>query len=106
MVGGAESAPPGWNRVKREEKVENSSAERWNKWKNTKQDKESLLPERWKIQVGAEDLLHPEGRDCLRLIPIGVAIPGPTLLDISIGPTKVGKVSTHSTKLGEKGRKK
>ena len=49
---------------------------------------ESLLPEGWKQQVGAEDLLHPEGRDCSRPILIGLARSDPTLLDRYLGSTR------------------
>ena len=50
--------------AKIEDNIEISSEERWNKWRNNKKDEEGLLPDGWKQQAGAEDLLHPEGRDC------------------------------------------
>ena len=40
-----------------------------------------LLPEGWKQQIEDEDLISPEGRDCVGLSPIGVACTGPTQLE-------------------------
>ena len=78
---------------------------------NTKND---LLPEGWKQQIGDEDLLHPEGIDCVGPTedllhpevsdfvcpsPIGVARPDPTLLgetDSEMNKIKVITSRIHS----------
>ena len=51
---------------------------------------ESLLPEEWKQQDGAEILLHPEGRD-FGLTPIEEARTGPTLLGVVKLADRIGK---------------
>ena len=42
---------------------------------------ESLLPKGLNQQIRDEYLLHPEGREYVGLSPVGVACPGPTMLD-------------------------